>query len=385
MRRRAVKHTVWNAGLPGRARRAARQQRTRLARTRTTHPLDIRGWVGGKLPEEIYAELVQRIDNLDEVIKPYRTRLLLAGHALVEQPLRAWGLTGAIPQVPEHAEGPIVRIGAAGIVSDYWDAHPYQAGLFLPPILIIGPPWETPPNMVHILDLDPKLVRIAVTKSRELEQLDRVAETPSLALQRLFGAALGLIRRLGPPAVFTPLVQLALFVFLTGAHQAPSKVHAERAADAAGALLREFLPDLSRQLTRTPDRLAEMREAFQQTYAQATRIREEFDTAGVTPRLLARARGLLGRRTRPGELARWLRMTAHAMAVEAFAVRHHLSAKAVRDQLRLAEKAADIGGAWGEFVKFLAARPNAEQQRILATLLPPALPPTPPSAARSAE
>ena len=138
-------------------------------------------------------------------------------------------------------------------------------------------------------------------------------------------------------------------------------------------------------MTRTPDRLAQMRQAFQQTHAHATQLRQALDTRGVATDSLARARRLLGRRIRPRDLARWQRMTAHAMAVDAFAMRHRLSAKAVRDQLRLAEKADDIGRAWGEFATFLAARPEAEQQRILTALSPLMPPPAPPSGTPSAQ
>src|SRR5207245_1978630 len=98
-----------------------------------------------------------------------------------------------------------------------------------------------------------------------------------------------------------------------------------------------------------------------------------------------RARRLLGRRTRHSDLARWQRMTIHAIAVDIFAMRHRLSVKAVRDQLRLGEKADEIGRAWAEFVNFLAARPESEQQRILTALSPPAPPPPPPPVTPSAE
>ena len=291
MRRRSLRDTARNRGHG--ARRAARPQRTRPARTRTTHPLDVRDWVIGKLPEEIYAELVRRIENLDETIRPHRATILNAGHALIEQPLRAWGFTGTVPNLPTPAEDPVARITAASIVSGYWEAHEHRSRQLLPSIQIIGIPWETPPNVVHVLDLDPELIRLAVAKSPEFKDLHRVLDTPALAFDRLFGAAQNLIRRLGPLALFSQLVQFTLFAFLTGAHHAPSKQQAERAADAADALLAEFLPDLSRQMTRTPDRLARLRQAFQQTYDRVTQIRQELDTEGVTAGLLARARRLL--------------------------------------------------------------------------------------------
>ncbi len=276
----------------------------------------------GKLPEEIYEELVRRIENLDEAIRPHRATLLNVGHALIEQPLRAWGVTGTVPDLPAHAEDPVARITAASIVAGYWEAHEYRPRLFLPSIEIIGIPWETPSNVVHVLDLDPELIRIALAKSPELKDPNRGSETPALAFYRLFGAAQALIRRLGPLALFSQLVQFTLFAFLTGAHHAPSKQEAERAAEAADALLVEFLPDLSRQMTRTPDRLAQVRQAFQQTYARATLIRQELDTKGATSDILARARRLLGRGIGPSDLARWQRMTIHAMAVDAFVTRH---------------------------------------------------------------
>ncbi len=384
MGRMRVRDTARNRGQRDGGQRSAQQPRGHPARTRTTNPLDVRDWVVEKLPKEIYAELLRRIDNLDEAIRPYRVSLLRAGHALIEQPLRAWGLTGPIPNLPAYAEDHVARITAASIVSTYWDAHPYRPRCFLPSVQIIGVPWETLPNGVHVLDLDPALVRIALTKSPELKDLDRVSETPTLALYRLFGATQNLIRRLGPLALFNQLVQLTLFLFLATARQAPTKDAAERAADAADALLLEFLPDLSRQMTRTPERLTQMRQAFQQTHDHAIEIRKALEMTGVTSGILARARLLLGRRVNQSDLMRWQRMTVHAVAVDAFTMRHRLSVKAVRDQLRLGEKADEIGRTWAEFVTFLGGRPESEQQRILTALSPPA-PPAPPPAAPSAK
>jgi len=189
-----------------------------------------------------------------------------------------------------------------------------------------------------------------------------------------------LIRRLGPLAVLNPLVQFTLFTFLTGAHHAPSRQEAERAADAADALLREFLPDLSRQMSRTPDRLAQLQAAFQQTHDHAAQIHQALAATGVTSQLVARAQRVWGRRIRPSHLARWQRMTLHAMAVEAFATQNRASAETVRDQLRLAGKAEEIRTAWREFCTFLATRPIADQMRILGALSLPAPPLAPPPA-----
>ena len=303
---------------------------------------------------------------------------------MIEQALRAWGWTGTVPEIPAQAEASVARSSAASIVSSYWDDHEYRPRRLLPSIQIVGIPWDLPPNVVHILDLDPALVLGAMTKSPELADLSQVSETPALALQRLFGATQNLIRRLGPLAVFNSLVQFALFAFLAGAHYAPTKNQAEHAAKAGEALLREFLPDLSRQMTRIPDRLAKMQRAFQQTYVHADRVRQELEAKGVTPSVLARARRLFGRRTRHSDLARWQRMTVHAMAVDALAAQHGLSGRAVRDQLRLADKADQIGTAWRQFVEHLASRPDAEQQRILTAFVLPTPQPVPPSPAPSA-
>lgn len=155
------------------------------------HPLEVRGWVIGKLPEEIDAELVRRIEHLDQAIRPYRSQLLDAAHALVEQPLRAWGFTDQVPRLPAEAEDPVARTTAASTVAAYWEVHEFRSGYVLPSIQIFGVPWDTPPNVVHVLDLDPDLIRIAMTKAPEFKHLQRVATTPALAFARLFGAAQG--------------------------------------------------------------------------------------------------------------------------------------------------------------------------------------------------
>ncbi len=352
------------------------------SRSRTVSPLEVRAWVIEMPPEHIYTELLRRIDALETGITPHRDLFIRAGRMLVESALKRMGWPSALPDLPKEAEAMAVRGGAADIVARYWAEREYRSGHFLPPVMIRGGPWDTFPDAVHLLDLDADRIRQALLGHiRGLEHLDpgaldKLSEEPSDALV-LLGAATRLIHTLGPLAVFDRVVHVALYTWLMAAHYAPTKEAAEFGADAAAGLLDAFKPDLSRHVTRTPESLKELHGVFKDILEKADRVQQVLHAEGPTSRVLARARAELGPRISRSDLARWHRMGSRAIAIERLARVRHRSVKSTKEQLRLAEKSADIDEAWDEFLAYLRTLSEAQQQRIMSALPPLLSFPTP--------
>jgi len=337
-------------------------------------PLEIRGWVMKLPPEEIHAEILHRIDALENGVKSYRDIFVRAGRLLTESALRRIGRPGPLPDLPAEAEDIAARGGAASIVATYWAEHEYRPGVFLPPVMSHGLPWDTFPDAIHVLDLDAGHIRTSLKHVPELKQLDavtleRISKQPHDALF-LLGAALRMVRARGPLAAFDGLVQVTLFIWLWSAHYAPTRKAAEFAADCAAELLDAFKPDLSRHMTRTPERLDELQRVFTETVEKVKRINHELRSEGLTKRVLALARNQIGPRIGRHDISRWQRMDTRTVATESLARERRISVKSLKEQLRLAEKAQAIDEAWDEFLVHLRTRPMAEQQRI-QTALPP--------------
>jgi hypothetical protein len=217
------------------------------------------------------------------------------------------------------------RLIGANLVATYWHEHEYEAGAFLPRIVTIGAPWNTPPDAVHILDLSQKAVHKALSRLSGHDK-KRVAAslgsslTPSDLFQIQVETALATIRQMGPAAVFDQWVLITLFICLMHARFGPKKDVARRAARDALRLLDAFRPDLSQRMTRVPEQLSELQTRLENLQNEAVKLRRTLDTIGPTDSVLSRARdrfrdGRLNRR----DLARWQRMTPNAIAFEILA------------------------------------------------------------------
>jgi hypothetical protein len=275
-----------------------------------------------------------------------------------------------------------VRGGAATIVASYWAQQEHRPGVFLPPVMSRGVPWDTFPDAIHVLDLDPDQIRAALQHLAPFDTLDaaglaRLSEPPN-DLFLLFGSAQTTIRALGALAVFDPIVQVALFEWLRVAHYTPAKDEAAFAANHAAQLLDEFLPDLSRRMIRIPERLAEVDTALRKLVKKVEPVRQALRGEGLTTKVLAQARAELGARVTRLDLARWQRMDTRAIAIERLARARGRSVKAVAEQLRLAEKAAAIDQSWEEFLTYLRMLPEPQQRAIVNALPPPLRSPTKP-------
>ncbi len=358
------------------------------SRSRTVSPLEVRAWVADQPPEAMYTELRHRIAALDAGIASHRETFLQTGRALFESVLKRMGWpAAALPELPQGAQRLVVRGAAANIVVGYWAEHEYRPGAFLPPIMIRGVPWDTFPHAIHLLDLDVDRISTALEHIQLLGSADpsavrQLSEAPHDALL-LLGAAQSTIRTLGPLAVFDPGVHAALFTWLRTAHYAPTKEEAAVAAKAAAGLLDEFLPDLSRRMTRTPERLDEVQGVFKDLLKKVERVMHALRSQGPTTQVLSLARAELGPGIARRDLAGWRRREARAVALERLAHARRGSVKALTEQLRLAEKAAAIDEAWEEFLTHLQTLPDAQQQAILTALPPlvasPAKPPGSPT------
>jgi hypothetical protein len=341
-------------------------------RLRTVHPVHIRQWVIESPPEHIYAELVRRRDALDEAIRPAREALVQGSRLAAERlVLQLAGTAQPLPEPPREVDEAVARLIAANMVAAYWTEHSYDGPLCLPPIMTVGAPWTVWPDMVHVLDLSPELIRLAIERGGNLDALDRDASILHQAQPGLFtlhGTAVSLVRLFKSGAVLVPMFQQALYAVLVVAHYAPEKKDAEDAARMATSVFAELLPDLSRHMTRGPDQLAHLAQMFQDTVRKVTRLQVALSAEGATPHVVSLARKLLGRRVDRRDLQRWTHHDARSIARDILGGRLKKSRKTLQDQLRLAEQAHDIQESWNEFVTYFATLPEPERRR--AILLP---------------
>jgi len=341
-------------------------------RFRTAHPVHIRQWVIENPPEHIYAKLVRRRDALDEAIRPAREALVEGSRRAAERLVRQLeGTAQPLPDAPREVDDAVARLIAANMVAAYWAEHPYDGARCLPSIMTVGTPWAVWPNMVHVLDLSPELIRLAIERGGSLDALDRDASTLHQAqpgLVTLHATAVSLVRLLKSGAVLVPLFQQALYAVLVVAHYAPQKQDAEEAARMATSLFAELVPDLSRHMTRGPDQLAQLQQMFQDTVEQATRLQAALTAEGATPRVVALARQRFGLRVDRRALQRWAQQDARSIARHILGDRLKKSRKTLQDQLRLAEQAQDIQESWNEFLTYFATLPDLQRRR--AILLP---------------
>lgn len=341
-------------------------------RLRTAHPLDIQGWVLERAPEEIYAELVRRIDVLDAAMRPYRDALAQGSRAVAERLIGQFeGQVPPLAALPPHADVAVARLIGANIVAAHWADHPYERRMCLPPVVTVGVPWVVWPDRVHFLDLPPELTSRALLRSRALADVERATRTPpeSPPAPALLGAAaMVLVRLLHSAAVLVPVFQQALYTLLVTAHYASEKAEAEAAARMAASVVHALLPDLSRHMTRRPDQLAQVRRAFEASLPKATRLHAALATYGVTPSGLSQARALFGARVSGRDLARWIGRPARDLALAVLVARLNKSRKTLQDQLRLWEKAEGVRESWQEFGRYWVTL--SEDQRHRALLFP---------------
>ena len=353
-------------------------------RFRVASPLDIRNWVTEHAAEEVYEELCRRIDALDAVGKPWAEGFVQGGRHLATTTLALLGRAEELPSLTPDEEGMAIRAGTANIVATYWAQHEYRRGMLLPPIMISGGPWDSLPDRIHVLDLSPDQIRRAAPKPAAPAQWAaaqrKLGEADTLPL--LLGAAHGMIERFGPWAIFNPVVLAALFYWLLFAQYAPTKPEAEYAADAADSLLDAFRPNLSRRLSRTPDRLTGIQQEFSELLARARQLKELQQSQHPGRALLARAREWFGARVDGRDLRRWELMTATPIAMDVLKSQRGLSARALRDLRRLADDAEEIAAAWQRFLEYLKTRSEQDQRRITGAL-PLLASPRPPQSSQS--
>src|SRR5262249_10112762 len=152
---------------------------------------------------------------------------------------------------------------------------------------------------------------------RALDNADR--------LHLLLGAAHDSIVTLGPWAVFDRVVLTALFYWLLFPQYAPGKSKADYAARAADALLDALRPDRSRHMSRTPEQLTSVPQAFEEWLPRAQELAQLLHT-GQSPRAaLAKARDWFGARVDSRDLARWKTMTPLMIVIDNLKTQRGLS------------------------------------------------------------
>src|SRR5882724_5129661 len=101
-------------------------------RFRSASPLDVRSWVIGLTPPEVYEELSRRIEVLDATARPHADLLLQGGLHLVAATLATLGRDDTVGPLPADVQGIAVRVGIANMVAAHWAEHEYRPGTFLP-------------------------------------------------------------------------------------------------------------------------------------------------------------------------------------------------------------------------------------------------------------
>jgi len=377
---------------PGRARRGqpASPRRNRLtskpaSRVRTALPLDVRYWITEPPVEEIHTELTRRIEILEQAGEPLARPLLDLILSLIRNVATAFGHPGNIPELPDVAERALARILGANLVARYWQEHTFEPGLFLPTIVTLGAPWGAPPDTIHVLDLPVPRIQLAICAVGGEEAKKALTGsssdsrwTASDLFQIQVATAHATSRELGPAAVFDQWFLITLFLCLMHARYNPSKKGARLAARDANDLLDALRPDLSRRMTRVPHRLSDTVTRFEDLHQKAVEVHEALSASGPSRPVLSRARDCFGGRIDTRDLTRWTRMSPHQIASEVLVAESHLSAKALRDQLRLAAKGKEIEDSWEAFQTHLLTLPEETRNRItFFPSEPPASPPTP--------
>lgn len=346
------------------------RKRKTPSRTRTYPPLHVRLWVADEpTAEKTCVELTRRINALESAGEPFARDLLALVQSMLQEVATMFGQLDARLDLPHGATRSLARLIGANLVATYWQEHAYKPGIFLPLIVTIGAPWDTPPDAIHILDLSRDAVRQALSGLSSLGKRKtaaslRSARTPGDLFQIQVETALATIRQMGPAAVLDRWVLVTLFICLTHAKFNVSKAGAKRAAEDALRLLDAFRPDLSARMTRIPERLADLQTRFGHLHAGAATLLKALGTFGPTNPTLAKARDLFGGWVDRPDLNRWQRMTSYAIALEIIGRERGLTRKALRDQLWLADKAKDIEVAWREVQAHLLTRPEQTRHRI---------------------
>jgi hypothetical protein len=352
--------------------------RRRRTRTRASAPLDIRRWVIEIPTEELYDELDRRVAALQQVGERSADIFLEGGKRLASLTQGLLGHSSDLRAPTADERELLIRACGADVVAGHWRQREYRPKTLLPPIMTAGVPWATLPDHIHVLDLSPQRIRAAMPKKSELRALASAQRNLTSAdnVHFLLAASHRIIGQLGPRALFSPIVLLALFYWLSIARYASRSDEAQYAASVADTLLDAFRPNLSLRRSRTPDRLLETQEQFRTLLIRSRQLKHMQRSQDPLPVILAKARDWLGGRVDRRDLERWRGMSAEAVATEllkeAYRGRWRISEKSLRDYRRLAAQSQDVDEAWLAFTEHLKQRSDADQRRII-TALPPIL------------
>src|SRR5713101_9921385 len=187
---------------------------SRRSRTRTGSPAEFRWWVAKHSPEEIEAKLLLRIQNLDALAKPLWAPISAFTRQLATTTLGTMGVPVDLPQLSAEHDRALARHAVANIAADYWRQHEYRPGILLPQIQTVGVPWEVAQDRIHVLDLPPQIIKIAVAAAKKLSKVAKASRlnlgNPITQFHVQVHAALATIKQLGPWALVSALPLLTL-------------------------------------------------------------------------------------------------------------------------------------------------------------------------------
>ncbi len=359
--------------------KGSRNRSSCRSRTRTASPAEFRSWVTRHVPEQIRTELLQRIRNLEELAKPLWTPIRDLTRHLATTTLGTMGVTVNFPPLSPEQDRALARHAVANIAAEYWRQHEYRPGVLLPMLQTVGVPWDVAQDRIHVLDLPPQAIRVALAAAAKSTRRLRNARGPGLEnpiaqFHFQVAAALSTIGQLGPWALGSALPLITLLRCLVLARYSPSREEALVAAGAADALLDALRPDLSRRMTRTPYQLRELRARFIEIHQAVLDLHDGLRASGPSRALLTRAKQRFGATITMQHLRRWRGMDPLAIARQLGGRELGRSEKALRDLLALAERLEETDTAWVTFVDYVKTLPE-DQQRQLLTALPVLVPP----------
>lgn len=340
---------------------------SRRSRLRTDNPVAIRGWVTELPSDGVYKELLLRQKEFDRALQPHREAIVRANRLITER--LAWLTRGSAPAVSKEREERAARTFLAHVVASYWEQYPFRPGWRLPRITMLVSPWQLPPDMIHIFDLDPRRIHRAVSRSARLRRLTKVSDQDADDL--LIASAGDEIRIHGPLAPFWPTVQAVQYVLLSRVREVDTAQAADAAAAEVSWLFDQFLDDPSRRIALRADRLAKLRADYRPIYDQALRLAEALEKR-VAPDIESLTKELFSPRgLRDRVLRQWKQRPPQVDTIArlAYARRHHVADRTLRRQLTLADKAEVITESWGEFLKYFATLPEASTRQVLGFFL----------------
>jgi len=342
------------------------------------HPLDIRAWVIGKTPDEIFAALDERIEALNAVLEPALSDSGERLRACVDFMVRFVGFN-ADALTPDERQW-TTRFLAWTVIARYWAQRPYN-DKYLPRIATRGSPWEVSPDEIHFLDLPAPPLLQALHEVGIFEPLTKAKgaiepPTQKEAIEWLVELVKLEIHHEAVVMWVHPITQVLIFKLLKTAHYSARLNERREAKRRLEDLLSGFVPDLSQHISRREENFIPLLNEYERLKTIVEPLHRDLKVAEapITP-ILKRAQKDIDPTITKSDLQRWRKRPPRDVVLEILST-HDLKRRSPRtlaNDLSLAEKARKVHAAW----EGVRAATGERQPHPLSSLLD-SLPPRPP-------